>query len=208
MIKIIVADREPFLLAALELFFKDKKELNLIGYAENETKLQQELKIKQPDLLLFDPEVLTEKGLPTISKIKIKYPTLKLLVFTIHSELSNIKRLLKSGIHGCMYKNTSKEEVLKAIETLLEGNNYYDHYISSTTMYNHYEKLDTPVSLLTARETEITRLIASNMSTAEIALKLSISKLTVESHRKNIFTKLGINKVTALVHYAIKEELI
>jgi DNA-binding NarL/FixJ family response regulator len=208
MIKIIVADPQRTLIHRLKVLVEDESLLSIISAAQNEIELFHQLQEKQPDLILFDTTVFAENNLQPILKIKNLYPSVKLLSFTSDIDQILIKKMLNLGIDGSILKDLSKDELLKAITTIVRGNHYFDQRISNSILQSHHTNPTSDAPLLTIREKEIAKLIANGMNTQEVAQELFISPLTVETHRKNIFAKLGINKIAQLVRYAFKEGLI
>lgn len=208
MINIIVADAHPILVTGLKTLLKNETKFQIKGTAHNEAELFQILQHQQADLVLIDISTLSPNGIRLLDKLKKDYPQLKQLVFTNYTDQSFIKKVLKSGVDGYILKCITKKELLHAMDTIVRGQTYFAQTVKEILMNSYYKKHKVYQAPLTNREKEITTLIANGMNTPEIAGQLYISPLTVETHRKNIFTKLGISKVTALVRYAVQEGLV
>lgn len=208
MINIIIADDHQIVIDGLKLLLADEEQIQIVGEALNGVTLLNRIPTLQPDLVLLDLGMPVMDGLEAALKIKELHPTVKILVLTTYSEPHKIKKMLKANIDGYLLKDTGKDNLLKAIYSIMDGDTYYDPRVKDIIMGSFQPKKTTYSVELTSREKEITRLIAEGMSTNEIAKQLFVSPLTVDTHRKNIFSKLGINKVTALVRYALQEGLI
>ena len=116
---------------------------------------------------------------------------------------------MKVGVNGYLLKDSGKDQFLEAIHTVMNGEKYFDQRVTEVIMNSLQppKKHSTILTPLSPREKEIVRLIAKGDNTMEMAEKLHLSQLTIETHRKNIYTKLGMNKIASLVHYAINEGL-
>jgi len=207
MINIIAADSQTIVLNGLKTLLEDS-EINITHFVSNTAELEMKLTQQRPHLLLLDISTICNDGLDLLTMIRKKYASLRVLIFTTYIEPSIIKKVLKAGINGYILKDIRKGELIQAIKTILQGKHYFDKRISNLIMNSYQSKSNYYRPELTNREKEITTLIANGLSTPEIAQTLFVSPLTVETHRKNIFTKLGINKVTALVRYAVEEGLV
>lgn len=210
MIKIIIADDHRIVREGLKALLSSVEEIEIIEEAANGLILLHQLKTLEPDLILLDIGMPVMDGMEAAIKIKEEFPKVKILILTTYAEQAKIKKMLKIGVDGYVLKDSGKDALLNAIRTVTNNENYYDQRVTDIIM-NSYQPKKAPASgkiALTKREKEIAQLIAKGKSTKEVSQELFISPLTVDTHRKNIFSKLGINKATALVQYAIKEGLI
>ncbi|MGZ3943281.1 MAG: response regulator transcription factor, partial [Bacteroidia bacterium] len=118
---------------------------------------------------------------------------------------------LEAGIDGYLLKNTGTDELVTALTKLAGGHNFFSDEVTAEIMkYMSQPKVNEnkEVITLTAREVEIVRLIAEELSNAQIGEKLFISERTVETHRKNIFRKTNTKSVAGLIKYAISNKLV
>lgn len=207
MINLIAADGQFIVLNGLNALLNNS-EINLTQMVSTSTELQHQLALGLPDLVLLDINTISTEGLELLATLREQYTTLKLLIFTTYIEQSIIKKALKIGVEGYILKDISKEELINAITTIIRGDQYFDKRITEVLMDSYQTSSMYYRPDLTNREKEITVLIANGMSTQEIANILFVSPLTIETHRKNIFSKLGINKMTALVRYAVQKGLV
>lgn len=206
-IKIILTDDHQIVIDGLKAVLETAPDIQIIGAALNGKVLLQLLQTLTPDLILLDISMPIMDGLETAAKVKEQYPQVKILILTTHSSPNKIKQILKLGVEGYILKDTGRAGLLNAIHTIMQGQSYVDLRVTESLVQS-YQPQQKPLGQLTKREKEITQLIAQGKSTKEVAQALFISPLTVETHRKNIFSKLGIHKTAELVKYAIREGLI
>ena len=129
----------------------------------------------------------------------------------MHDNPRLAKRMIKNGAFGFLLKNSSKENILKAIFEVKEGRNFFDPLLMQNFLDVSNQKNSSSFAkkdLLTKRELEIIQLICQEKTTGEIADELSISTHTVESHRSNILLKLELKNSVGLVKWAIQNEVI
>lgn len=123
-----------------------------------------------------------------------------------------IEKLLRVGADGYILKNTGKAELQEAIETLMQGESYFSKEVTERIMEGLQKKKDAKKNQLlvelTEREIDVLKLIAQEFTTTEIAEKLFISHHTVETHRKNLISKLNVRNIAGLVKYAIQNGFI
>lgn len=203
MIKVFITDDHQVIINGLIRLLSSSPEIEIIGTALNGAILLEQLQTQQPDLVLLDISMPVMNGIQAAKAIKKLYPSIKILVFTTFIDKDKIKKITQVGVDGYLLKDSGRDELIHAIQMLMSGTNYYDHRVVDLVMHNYKSTSSTPPAIfLTKREQEITRLIAQGKSSKEIGEELFISPLTVDSHRRNIFAKLGINKTAALINYA------
>jgi DNA-binding NarL/FixJ family response regulator len=153
------------------------------------------------DYILFDFDSISELG-----DLRKNHPETGIVVLTNSITHIKIKELNDIGIRNIILKTDDQEEIFHAIDAALKGKKYYSGDVLDILL-----KKDGPLedaTILTTSEIEIVRMIASGLSTKEIAVKKHISFHTVMTHRKNIFRKLGVSSSPELLMYAIKAGLI
>lgn len=133
-----------------------------------------------------------------IAGIKRQQPDAKILISTIHEEMWVVSRMIQDEVDGVMYKTSQLDQLLEALMAILDGQRYYCRKFRKSM-----DKLQLQNNVLTKREIEVVRAIATGLSTKEIANQLFISENTVETHRQNIFEKLGVRNMAGLIVKAI-----
>jgi len=163
-----------------------------------------------PDIVMLDIAMPEMDGIEAARLALLKYPDLKIITLSMFGEQDYYFKMVDAGVKGFLLKNSDFTEVKMALETVIEGGNYFSRELLMNlvnSLKNSPEEL-TPDSPLSDREKEIILLICKGMSTQEIADSLCLSKRTVDSHRANILLKTGCRNTASLVVYAIKEKLV
>lgn len=210
MTSIIITDDHQLVIDGIKAMLQHEADIQIIGEALNGKILLESPLLPKADLVLMDIGMPEMNGLEASRVLKKDHPNIKILVLTTYADRRSIKEMLKIGVDGYVLKDSGKAIFLEAASTIMRGETYFDQRVTEVIMSSFSGKKsahETPTPL-TEREKEVIRLIADGMSTNEIADALFLSALTVETHRKNISTKLGINKVASLVRYAIEEGLV
>lgn len=171
-----------------------KQENFSIFFVENNARLALErLKDGEPDIIISDISMPDMNGIEFIKMVKEQHPGIKILVLSMFENLQTFENM-----DGYLLKETDKEELVKAINTIvLENGKYFK------TPKKEMDTFEFKHSILSQREKEIIQLIADELTTDEIAEQLFISKSTIESHRKNIFFKLQVKNIAGLIKKAI-----
>jgi two-component system nitrate/nitrite response regulator NarL len=210
MTKIIIADDHQIVIDGIKSLLQSEVEIQIIGEAQNGKVLLESEHLTEADLVLMDLGMPELNGLEASKALRIAHPNIKILVLTTYADQRSIKDMVKIGVDGYVLKDSGKANFLEAISTIMAGEKHYDKRVTDVLMnsFNPKKSQSTTPTPLTEREKDVIRLIAEGLSTNEIANKLFLSAFTIETHRKNIFTKLGFNKVASLVRYAIEEGLV
>ena len=127
------------------------------------------------------------------------------IVFSMHADPSNVGRVLSQGVKGYLLKDEALEQLVKSIHVVHSGGEYFSNRITISSEHNTSRKKNEDKDGLTDKEIEIVSLIANGLSSSEIAGKLGRSIKTIESHRANVFKKIGVNNVANLTRYAIRK---
>lgn len=162
-----------------------------------------------PDVVLMDIEMPGIDGIETTRKALIRYPTIKVIALSMFGDEVYYLRMIEAGAKGFILKNSDIEVVLKAIEDVIDGQNYFSSEVmANLVLHLNKRKNSETRNELTERETEILYLICKGMSNQEIALMLNLSKRTVDKHRENLLLKTDSKNTAGLVMFAIKNGVI
>ena len=161
------------------------------------------LKQQQPDVILMDINLPDKSGIDLCREVKEKYPFVFIIGLSTFNQQSFIQKMMENGASGYVLKNATQEELLSAIETVSKGKIFMSNE-ASQVLRNHG---NTNI-VLTRREKEVLELIAEGMTNNEIAAKLFISSTTVDTHRKNLLSKLEAKNTASLVRIAAQKNLI
>lgn len=207
MIRIALVDDHQIVIDGIISMLNTVEKIKVVGSANSGVGLIDLLSKEELDLVLMDISMPVMDGIETTRIVKEKYPNLKVLMLSMHDDLSYTKDAINAGADGFLLKNTGKEEFQKSIFELMDGNKYYSKKIMQNVIDSMKEPNKEEV-VLSEREKEVLILIAQEYTTKEIAEKLFISHHTVESHRKNLLFKLDVRGVAGLVKYAIENGIV
>ncbi len=213
MIKLYITDDQELYLEGLMLLLNKQEGLTVSGSSLSGTRLLEELPALDIDLLLLDVHLNDINEEELLIKIRAIKPDLRIIYLTMMRGTRFIHKLTKHGVQGYVLKNASIEELKLAINTVANGGEYFSSEMNITDSEQDFrltitvddKKVD---EILSKREIEILTLICKEYSNAEIAAKLFLSVSTVETHRKNLIAKLGVNNTVGLVKFALKNKLI
>jgi DNA-binding NarL/FixJ family response regulator len=210
----VVDDHQIFLDGIISLL-EDEPHIKIAGTAQNGREVIERIKGLNVDVILMDINMPEMDGIEATKIIRKTNPDIKILMLTMHSEPRFIKECLEIGAKGYVLKNISKDDLLKAIDTVQQDKPYLDQDVQEkliTSISNSEEEddrnYDELAAQITPRELEILQLIALGLTSQDIASKLFISKNTVETHRKNMLAKLNVNNTAALLKIAYKKGLV
>jgi two-component system response regulator NreC len=213
MIRVFITDDHEIYLEGLALLLNKQEGIEVTGTATSGKELLACVqKGLDTDILLLDvylPDMPEEE---VVQKIRSAYPDLRIVYLTLLRGTRYVHKLTKYNIQGYILKNASLDELLSALRSVHEGGRYFskDIHIGDrdedfrNTITIEDRQID---EILSRRELEVLRLICKEYSNAEIAEKLFLSVSTVETHRKNLIAKLGVNNTVGLVKFALRNNL-
>lgn len=213
-IELVLADDHKIVRDGIMSLLQNEEKYVIVGEAENgeqALKLVEELK---PGLVIMDINMPVMDGIDATRYITKNHPETKVLVLTMTSEQEHIRKMIEAGAGGYILKNSGREELISAIETIASGRNYFSDEVKDAIMQNMVQKqtrndkiAGEPVPL-TRREKDVLNLIVKEFTNYEIAEKLFISVRTVDAHRRNLLEKTGARNTAGLVKFAIENSLI
>ena len=197
---ILIIEDHPIVVEGLQKLLYDKGIASkcIVAYTIKEARLA--LQSFTPELILLDYNLPDGNGIDLCSEIVKNWPTIKILAISSFKEQSLVKRMIGNGAHGYILKNASENEIIEAITAVLEGKTF----LSDETQ-NILDGKDKTEAILTRRELEVLKYISDGFTNNEIAEKLFISALTVDSHRKNLIVKLNAKNTASLIKIAIQK---
>ena len=203
--KIVIADTQFLVVEALKSLLGSEVRFSVVAVSGSQYELYKVLGKESCQLLITDNSLIDYNGADDLQEIKRKFPQLSILILTNSLSKAEFTELNKIGIKNIIYKTADRDEVLSAIDAACKGKKYYadDILDMMLEMGEARSIVEEPIQL-TSSEIEIVRLIASGLTTKEIASRKNISFHTVNTHRKNIFRKMGVCNASELIIYAIK----
>jgi two-component system, NarL family, nitrate/nitrite response regulator NarL len=212
-IKVLIADDHQMFVEGIKALLKSVKEIQVIAEANNGNQILEQLSQLNIDVLLTDVQMPEMNGIEVTQAIAEKFPKVKVIALTMFNESGYVSRMLRAGASGYILKNADKKELINAIQQVAKGENYYSPEITLRLIDKMKGKKQKSISVvhldeLSEREKEILKLIAQEYTNIEIAKKIFLSPLTVNTHRKNLIRKLGIKNTAGLVRYAVENGLL
>jgi len=209
-INLLIADDHTMFLQGIISLLEQEPNICVAGKAENGIEALDIIKKGNIDFIILDVSMPIMDGIELSKILKKQYPHIKILIVSTHSNVMIISRLIRIGVNGYLLKNASKEELLNAINTIALGKDYFAEELEEKHLTNssRIEKQVSNLTELSTREKEILVLIAQEYNTAEIAEKTFISLNTVNTHRRNLLSKLNAKNTAGLVKYAVENGLV
>lgn len=213
-VDVLVVDDHQLIIDGIRSILHDEPDIKFAGGVNSVDDAMSFLEVSQVDVVLADVNMPGKTGVELTRLIKEKYPEIQVLALTMHEDYSVITQMIEAGASGYILKRTNMNEVLEAIKIVSEKGKYLGRDVQSimiesiSTAKPIIETKDNEIVPLTAREKEILNLVAKELTNEQIAEKLFISERTVETHRRNIFTKTKTKSIVGLIKYAIKKGLI
>lgn len=208
-IRVLIADDHAVVRDGLRALIEAQPDLEVVGEAADGDEAWKRVCDSKPDVLLLDLSMPGVGGADAIERIAKDCPSVRVLVLTMHEERGYVTRVLRAGAHAYVSKRTPGAELVRAIRHVARGGTYVDPSLAGTLLSDGPRRAGRSAaddldgtSKLTAREDEVLRLVARGHSNKEVATALDISTKTVETHKANGMTKLGLPNRAALVHFA------
>jgi len=207
-INIILVDDHAVVRAGVRRLLEQESSFDVIGEAESGEKAYQLFGELSPDVMVMDLSMPGMGGLESIRRILMRDEKAKILVLSMHEDLSFANQALKLGAKGYLIKNTLGDDLVKAIEAISQGDIFLSDEIAKKIAVSSIDGGQDPIHDLSAREFEIFRLLAEGFEVDAIATTLNISSKTVSNYQTMIKQKLNIHTPIELIRYAIKAGVI
>ena len=208
-IEIMVVEDHEIVRDGLCILIKEQPDMEIVGVAGDGRTAVELVKKVQPDVVIMDIKMLDLNGIEATRQITRKFPDVKVLALSGYSEKQFVAKMFESGASGYLLKNCTLEELVFAIHSIVANKIYLTpdiaHMVFQKSLNRSPNTMGLELSTLTSREREVLQLISEDKRTKDIAVRLNISPRTIEVHRHNIMTKLGIHTVAGLTKFAIRE---
>jgi DNA-binding NarL/FixJ family response regulator len=207
-IKVAIADDHALFRAGVRTALSEKTDILLIAEADNGVELLHLLKNNEPDVILLDIQMPVMDGVTALPEIRKLYPSVKIIILSMHNEHSMISKLMEIGANSYLTKNTDSDTIYEAIRTCFEQDFYFNDLTNKALLSNlRSRRNDAPPddNLLSDKEKRTLKLLCEEKSTREIAELMGISPRTVEAIRDKLKLKTGSKTMAGLVTYAIKQ---
>lgn len=211
---VIIADSNQLIRIGLRVALQSLEDTTIVGEAANGLQLREMLSSFGADVVTID---FAAYGfdIDIIPELKRTYPALRFVAITAETSAIGIAGALKAGVSSYIKKDCDLNEVMASVSETCRGNRFFCGQILDTLRKESIDPEDLSIAELSCepvfiseREQEIITLIAEGYTNNQIADKLFLSNHTVNTHRKNIMAKLGVNNTAAVVMYAVKSQLV
>ncbi|UQB43202.1 response regulator transcription factor [Thiomicrospira microaerophila] len=205
-INLLLAENHDLVRESLKLLIEADSNFKVVAEAEDGIVCMEQVRAKDPDIVVLGLAMPKLNGLNTISQLKRRHPNTKIFVLTAAETPTVWQEALELGAHGIATKRINKKELIAGLSKVFEG----DRFISEEIKPHVVNLLDADANIkkkrnmrkLSVREKQVTKLIAEGYKTKDIAEMLEISDRTVSKHRENLMTKLGATSPAEITHYA------
>lgn len=209
---ILLADDHQIFSDGLKLVLEISPDLRVLHSVNNGRDAVDIAISNEIDVVLMDINMPKLTGLEAIKEIKKLKPEIKIIVLSMHNSFYTIKQALQVGANGYLFKSTNRDELIEAINRVMDDEIYLSADISKTVLEGIQQQESTGSELqeheLSTREREVLSLIAAGYTNPQVGEKLFISTETVNKHRKNMLIKFGVHTTAALVRLALEQQLI
>ncbi|MBE7639989.1 MULTISPECIES: response regulator transcription factor [Salegentibacter] len=206
-VNIIIADDHLMFLEGINTIFKDMPEIGEVHLATEGKQVLRLLNQFEVHLIISDISMPKMDGIELLTEIKKKHSAIKIIILSMLDNHRTVHKVIQKGADGFVPKFTSKEELQKAVRTVLNDEQYFSDIIKQRYMESVFERKKYKNIELSPREKEVLALLGEELTSKEISEKLFISVNTVETHRKNILLKTDSKTTTGAVKYAIESGL-
>lgn len=209
-INVMITDDHAMIREGIKQLLEFDGEIKVIAEAGDGEECLEMLKKTKPEVLLLDINMPKKNGIEVLQEIRNQKIPLKVLILTVHNEVEYLIKAVDIGVDGYILKDSESSELKKAIESVLNGENYIQPSlipVLNARLLNRDTDRD-KIDQLTKRELEVLIKVANGMFNKEIALSLNISERTVKNHISNIFKKIQVSDRTQAAVFAIRNDII
>ncbi len=206
---IIITDDHEIIREGLKKIISKHDDLKIVAEAASVAELEKSLENNRAELVILDISLPDKSGLDFVKDLKLRYPEIKVLLFSIYPEEKFAKRAISIGADGYLSKSAKPSEIISAIRKIESGGKYLkSELIEKLFMQSNKTNVVTSHESLSNREFEVLRLLAKGNKITDIAESLGLSVNTIASYKARIQEKLNIKSTADLIRYAIDNDLV
>ncbi len=207
-LKILLADDHRMFIDGVNLLLMANAQYDVVCLCANGREAVSFAEVNPVDVALLDVNMPDMDGAETTKALKQLQPNIKVIIITMHREIGIIRKMMRAGADSYLLKETSAHELYAAINKVVENEQYLSPLISEAVIQALKANGNENITKLTLRETEVLKLISNGSTTSEIAVHIGLSVNTIETHRRNMLSKLGLKNTAQLVRYSVEQGLL
>jgi len=212
-IRILLVDDHTVVRQGLRRILESDDEIEIIGEAGDGRSAVEMATKMHPHVVVMDIALPELNGIEATRQVTKRNEGVKVLILTMHSDDVYVRQSLKAGARGYLLKDSEDMDLLKAIKAISRGGSFFSPAVSKVLLQGYLgdgggREVEDNLALLTDREREVLQLIAEGKTNKEVAVSLSVSVNTVETHRKHIMEKLDLHNTAELVRFAVRKKIV
>ena len=205
-IRILIADDHAVVREGIKMLLGSQSDMNVVGEASNGREALVQAEALNPDAIVMDITMPELNGIEATRMICKRMPTARVIILSMHHTKEHVFRAIEAGARGYILKESVGSNVVKAIRTVMRGQQYFCDGIETpikTANSDAGSIHKSPIDSLSSRELEVLQLVAEGKTSAEIAAILTLSPKSIETYRSRLMLKLGVDNIPSLVKFAI-----
>ena len=212
-IRILLADDHNVMRAGLKLLLESHSGFKVVSEASDGHQAVEKAIAARPDVAVLDIAMPNLSGIEAAQRVSAQLPQTAIIILSMHSDEGYVLRALKAGARGYLLKDSAESDLIHAIKVVSDGKAFFSPEISRVLAEDYVREINVrgaedSYDLLTPREREILQFLVEGRSNKDIAGQLNLSLYTVETHRKNLQTKLNLHSFPELILYAVRKGII
>jgi two-component system, NarL family, response regulator LiaR len=210
-VRVLLVDDHGVMREGLRALLERSPAISAVSEADNGRAAMEMVPVFRPEIVVMDVGLPELNGIEATRKIRVQFPEIHVVALSMYADRRYVLGMLEAGAAAYVLKGAAAAQLIQAIEAVAKGGRYLSPEIAGLVVdgcLNHQDPDHHPKSSgLGNREKEVLQLLAEGYSSKQIATKLGISSVTVETHRRNIMKKLELHSIAQLTKYAIREGL-
>jgi DNA-binding NarL/FixJ family response regulator len=213
-IRVLLADDHTIVRNGIMSLLESSPEIEIVGEAQDGAEALTKVKELLPDVLMIDIAMPVMNGIEAVQEVSKLYKQTRSLMLSMHNNEDYIIKSVEAGAYGYLLKDTTRDEILRALQTVARGEKYFSPSVSHIIISSYLQKVKSTgngkvkKAKLSKKEKAIVKFIINGDSSREIAEKLNLSIRTVDNHRANMMKRLGVKNALELVKKVKDEQLV
>lgn len=211
MIKVLIADDHAIVRHGLKQLIAETSDMTVAGEADSGLEALRMIRSGKLDVVLMDISMPGKNGIETLKQIRNEWPNLPVVILSMYPEDQYAVRLIKAGAAGYLTKESAPEQLIAALRAVARGKKFITPAVAellANELGGSNDPGAAPHAVLSDREDQIFRLLASGKTVSEAAEQLSLSVKTVSTYRTRVLDKMGMKNNAEMTYYAIKNGLV